>query len=152
MLQLHPLPRGITGFSCTPNSLILQDGKSFISLLYSILRGTLECEDTNLQGKNYYYFSIKSTDQEYHVLLNAFFPIVAISCELNYNKFIFRSSEEIMNQFKLLSECNYLLLGKEELESDLANSDYLDLDKAELKQIEYWKPKNLSEIVFNNWD
>jgi len=152
MKQIQPLPRGITGFTSYPNSLAIQELKPFISLIYSILRGTLEWEDLDLSGKNYYYFSIKSSDQEYHVFLNAYFPCVAISKKFKGKKFIFMRAEEILSQFKLLEDCNYLLLGEEILNQDLIELDFLDLDRAEIEQIRYWKPKTIIEIVFNNWD
>ncbi|WP_139209569.1 hypothetical protein [Paenibacillus sp. NFR01] len=152
MLQLHPLPKGTTGFTSSANSLTILDVKPFIGLVYSILRGTMEWEDIDLKGKNYFYFSIMSDDQEYHVLLNAYFPYVGISRSFNNNKFSFMSSEEINNQFIILTECNYVLLGKEELDKELTDTDFLELDNAELEQLNYWKPRIVSEIIFNNWD
>jgi len=141
----------ITGFTNETNKFPKQEIKPFVSLIYSVLRGELEWEDLELVGKNYYWFVISSKGQEYYFFLNAYYPIAAVSKEIS-NDFIFLSETEIEGKFKLITESNYILLSKEKLEEEINKEDLKNLTEIEIKQYEYWKPRTLRELIFNNWD
>jgi len=143
--------KGITGFFSDSNKTPKQEIKPFLSLIYSVMRGELECDDLELVGKNYCWAVISLNGQKYNFFLNAYYPVAAISKEIN-NDFIFLSETEIEDKFKLFTESNYILLSKEILEEELNRDDLKDLTDFEIKQYEYWKPTTLRELLFNNWD
>jgi len=62
------------------------------------------------------------------------------------------SAQEIEDKFKLFTESKYILLSKETLEQEISKEDLKNLTENEIKQYEYWKPKTVRELIFNNWD
>ncbi|GIH61835.1 hypothetical protein Msi02_26520 [Microbispora siamensis] len=44
------------------------------------------------------------------------------------------------------------LLTRRELDTPLRSYDLSDLDEAELRQIAYWQPGTLGELLFHHWD
>jgi hypothetical protein len=46
----------------------------------------------------------------------------------------------------------YTVLTKEYLDTPISLKHLSTLSKAELKQISYWKPLTVGEVIFNHWD
>lgn len=146
------IQKGITGFSANRNREPLEDPKSFLTCIHAIMKGKVVWEDTEIVGKNYYWFLAETNDQEFSFFLNAFYPILAIRRESPKSEFGYLSSDEIGSLFPLLKAFNYQILGKEILNCELLVSEIEALDEAEIKQAEYWKPRTYEEILYNNWD
>ena len=52
----------------------------------------------------------------------------------------------------LRSSGSLRLLARSELEIPIRLIDTSDLDRAERREITFWKPKTLGELLFNYWD
>ncbi|WP_373232222.1 hypothetical protein [Cohnella sp.] len=146
------IQKGITGFSSTRNNETLEDTKSFLTCIHSIMQGKVEWEDIDIVGKNYYWFLVSTNDQEFSFFLNAFYPLVAIRRESPKSNFGYLNADEIEEQFPKLKQFKYKILSREVLNQDLLVSEVESLDEAEIKQAQYWKPRTYEEIIFNNWD
>lgn len=146
------IQKGITGFSSTYKAAAIEDIKSFSTCIHTIMEGKVEWEDSDIVGKNYYWFFVSTDNQEFSFFLNAYYPIVAIRRESPKIQFGFLTTDEIKEQFPKLQLFHYEVLSREVLEQELLVSEVEALDEAEVKQAQYWKPRTYEEIIFNNWD
>lgn len=86
------------------------------------------------------------------LVLNKHYPLLAFA----------KTADSVKIEFidypdgKALISDDYTVLSKNELDAPVPkNSDELrsgGLNKGEVKQIKYWKPERMGEIVFNFWD
>ena len=76
---------------------------------------------------------------------NAYYPWIAFAKSYNFTKIKF-----IENPFSI-TDSGICVLTLSELQQDWHNI-VGELNKAELKQIEYWKPNTVGDIIFNFWD
>ena len=92
-----------------------------------------------------------------HILLNVHYPFMTFANEVEYGKIAFINEPELDKLFgsiynvlgtKELNEPAILKLGSKQ--TILQNEN--DFNKDELKQVAYWKPKTIGEIIFNYWD
>jgi hypothetical protein len=143
---------GITGFAALQNRVVPQDAQRFLSFIHANVKGIVEWEDIDIVGKNYYWFLISTNQQQISFFLNAFYPLVAIRVESPKSEFGFLTAVEIEEQFPNLDLSHYQVLSREELEEEILLEEIEQLDEMEQKQAEYWKPRTIEEIVFNNWD
>ncbi|BBI34159.1 hypothetical protein [Cohnella abietis] len=146
------IKRGITGFATEQNGVDPQDVKSFLSFIHAIVKGQVEWKDVDIVGKNYYWILVSTDQQQISFFLNAYFPLVAIRIESPKSEFGYLTAVELEELFPKLSQYNYQVLGKEDLEEEILRDEIEQLDEMEIKQAEYWKPRTIEEIVFNNWD
>ncbi|GKV67149.1 MULTISPECIES: hypothetical protein [unclassified Sporosarcina] len=150
------LQAGITGFQPT-----LSIGESeFKAVCYSSF-GSNRVAFVEGSGsmKNFYECIINRENKRVHILLNSHYPFVAFitSREADDHYLTFINDIELSNTFKpyykvlyleqLNEPVNYTQQGKNII---IKNENNLHQD--ELKQLVYWKPKTVGEIVFNYWD
>ncbi|QRP45432.1 hypothetical protein [Amycolatopsis sp. FDAARGOS 1241] len=60
--------------------------------------------------------------------------------------------EDAVIQAALATQTSFRLLTIDELTSPLNRADLSALAKAELRQIAHWKPRTISDLLFNHWD
>ncbi|MFI5605925.1 hypothetical protein [Amycolatopsis sp. NPDC051903] len=60
--------------------------------------------------------------------------------------------EDPVSQAALATQTSFRLLTADELSTPLNRADLSALAKAELRQIAHWKPRTVSELLFNHWD
>ena len=101
--------------------------------------------DLDLASKNFYSAEIKTERGRFYLLENAYYPWIAFAKSYNFTKIKF-----IENPFSI-TNAGICVLTLSELQQDWHNI-VGELNKAELKQIEYWKPNTVGDIIFNFWD
>jgi hypothetical protein len=146
------IQRGITGFFTMDNIRVPLDRQSFVSFIHAVVKGKVEWEDIDLVGKNYYWFLVSTNEQQLSFFLNAYYPLAAIRIESPKNEFGYLKAMELEEQFPNVGQFQYHVLSREELDEELLVEEIEQLDEVEKKQAEYWKPRTIEEIVFNNWD
>ncbi|MGI6030042.1 MAG: hypothetical protein ACOX7F_00895 [Eubacteriales bacterium] len=125
-----------------------QEERLFQRLCYSIAReqhGTVLSFDMDLAAKNFYFVQMEIAYKNLYILENAYHPWVAFAKTIEFGDI------EFMEAPFPLAAPDIHLLALSELQQD---GSHLvgNLDKAEIEQITYWRPRTLGEIVFNFWD
>ncbi|MDY0408816.1 hypothetical protein ACFFIS_04275 [Virgibacillus soli] len=150
------LRAGITGFQ--PTISIGESG--FKTVCYSSFGSNgVDIVEGLGSMKNFYECIIKLKNKRVHVLLNSHYPFVAFtsSREADEHNLPFINDIELSKTFnqyykvlcleQLNEPLKYTQQGKNII---IKNENTLHQD--ELKQLTYWKPKTVGEIVFNYWD
>jgi hypothetical protein len=149
---------GISGFLI--NDLPEVDSSQFKKLCYSLanyIHGKLLSFEEPHVSQNFYKAELDLNDESIFILLNSSYPIVAFASSVEYFniKFVDHSLSSVVDAFsygfrvataKELNEC----LAIDERTLTVLNEN--SLNKSEMRQIFYWKPKSVGEIVFNFWD
>ena len=145
------LPRGITGFWGTdtaPPPHLAE--KAFCQMCYSIAMengGAVTEVDMDTATRNFYSAKLSRYDQSVFILQNIHYPYIAFARRNNSDRFIFTSPPEWLQ----LPEGTVRFLSPSELNQDW-HGLCGELSQEELKQIHYWSPQTVGEIVFNTWD
>lgn len=145
------LAKGITGYCSEEevHTLDEMDGKAFRSACYD---AALHPEVTlvNIFDCDYpftYHKAIFRINEERVIaLLNNYYPIIAFVKDDDPLDFC-----DIPEQLKSL-ENQYTLLDEDTLLTYPTKEQLALLDEYERKNIQYWAPRNLGEIIFNTWD
>lgn len=144
------LKNGITGFFESLDDKKSIPSQSFIQFCNEIVynnQGKILFMDLELTGKNFYCSKQQFQDQICYILLNASYPYVAFASLVSMERIIYIDKPDYI---KYIPD-NYLVLNKNVLETIFENCDN-QLNKAERKQILYWEPETIGEVIFNFWD
>lgn len=144
------LKNGITGFFESLDDKKSIPSQSFIQFCNEIVynnQGKILLMDLELTGKNFYCSKQQFQGQICYILLNASYPYVAFASLVGMEKIIYIDKPDYI---KYIPD-NYLVLNKNVLETIFENCDN-QLNKAERKQILYWEPETIGEVIFNFWD
>lgn len=150
------LPRGITGVRAHQDPPLPQsDFSRFKSDCYEIARSIgARVSDVALpQGTtNFGYAILAFDDQRIAVLLNAHYPFIAFAQRFDPDKepFAFVNHAALAPAFMALGA--YTVLFPEELESPVSDEACKELSPAEQRQVKYWRPSCLGQVIFNFWD
>ena len=142
------LERGITGFFDIDVCPLGENNyRAFKQACYSFCMNFGNLKNVcNPDNTNYFYAHFAFGRQNMYILLNKYYPIVAFTNELTMNEKSFINIEE--NLYVL---ANYNMVGAEILNAAFTYSEH-NLSKAELKQVKYWNPTSIGNIIFNEWD
>lgn len=116
--------------------------------------GTIENFDFNLLGKSYLAVTLRTATDVFSVLCNgvhpylAFIPPSSIGAVLPDPTFL--SPTHIAALFSAYTE--FQPLDADWLNAEVHAELLEDLGSAELKQVTYWKPQRVGEVIFNHWD
>jgi hypothetical protein len=149
---------GISGFLI--NDLPEADSSQFKKLCYSlanITNGKLVSFEIPNVSQNFYKAELKLNDESIFILLNSTYPIVAFAFSVEYFniKFIDHPHSNLIETFNnefTIATANELVerLAVDERTQTVLNKNHLN--KSELSQIFYWKPKTVGDVVFNFWE
>lgn len=155
------LPNGITGFySANHQKPPTIDEKQFKQNCFSLiphLNGVIVGFKGPQMGTNFFDVEARVFNKHLHILLNAHYPFMAFANKVEYGKVVFFDEPELVTLFspfynvldtKKLNEPVILKLGSKK--NSVQNENNLNDD--ELKQIAYWKPERIGNIIFNYWD
>lgn len=141
------LPRGITGFG-DAQAPVIQDVKRFAALADAAARelgGAVCYIDADTLGRSFYSARIEPRRGGLFILMNAYYPYAAFAESVEYGEIAFADAPGGV-------ECpDVRVLTLDELMQPW-NGESLELGDAEMKQIRYWKPRTVGEVVFNFWD
>lgn len=149
---------GISGFLI--NDLPKVYSSQFKKLCYSlanVTQGKFVSFEMPLRSQNFYKAELELNDEVFFILLNSSYPIVAFASSVeNFNiHFIDHPHSNLIKTFSnvfTIVNVNELV---EPIEIDERTQTLLNknnLNKSEISQILYWKPKTVGDVVFNFWD
>ena len=155
------LLNGVTGFyNAGDKKPPTIDEKLFIQNCFSLINGKYG-EITGYRGQqhtaNFFAVEVKTPDKQMHLLLNAHYPFLAFADEAECGKITFVDEpvlSELFSPFyhvldiKKLNE--HVILKPRSKKHILLNAN--DLNEAELKQVAFWQPETIGEIIYNYWD
>src|SRR5262249_38899855 len=153
------LPRGVTGFrEQNDPELPVCNFKAFRGHCYEVnrlLRGNVNnisfVED--LIAKNHVVAILDLPLGIVSVLLNAYFPIIGFAephCGITNHLHHFLRIPELAHAFEGFG-C-YQVMSASELDQPVSEDACQELSPAEIKQIRYWRPMRIGDVVFNFWD
>lgn len=150
------LPAGVSGFYSSdeqkPPEIDVAKYKELCHRLARDKGAKLQEFSDSLYPANFYKALFHFGDEDICLVMNKHYPLLAFAKTADAVKVEFidypDGTEAISGEFTVLS--------KDELETPVPkNPEELKssgLNKGEIKQIKYWKPDRLGEIVFNFWD
>ncbi|KZZ84438.1 hypothetical protein [Bacillus sp. SJS] len=147
------LQNGITGFT---NSAQRMDKSQFKQLCFNAARASqASLEQFKEPGYpfNFYHAKIKTRTNQFHLLLNEHYPYLAFASAAEYGNIQFIDPPELADAFLPF----YRILSKEELNERVIWRKNLlenenELNEAELRELSFWKPERVGDIIFNYWD
>jgi hypothetical protein len=146
------LPNGVTGFyDIAEHKPPTTDGKQFKKIGYDLVTrngGSVQNFHEPTTVTNFYHLEALIFNQRWHLVLNAHYPILAFASKVDYGKITFADHPEWKSQLSQF----YYVMDKSELEEPLQMESEKELNRGELEQIAYWKPKTKGEVIFNYWD
>jgi len=149
------LPEGITGFNeetcdIEPPSV---DPKLFARACHEVARaesGRVERLEPARYPRNYHRAIIQLRDKAVAVLCNAHLPWIAFA-EVNDDfPLRFIEAAPLESRFKEAIPCEVVSISSLNASPDAGT--LAGLRAFERKQIQYWRPQRLGDIIFNFWD
>lgn len=144
------LKNGISGFNRNSNEMMNPNEKQFQAFCYAFameVDGIVVSFDTNLTGKNFYSCHIIINEEDFYLLINSIYPMIAFARKVDYFDIEFIHNEK----YKQFFQNSYRVLNISELNEKLIDKKHR-LNKDELEQINYYKSKTVGEVIFNHWD
>lgn len=154
------LPYGVTGFYETNHRQPPKmNGQSFKGLCFTLImhHGGRILDFHEPQVTNFFEVVVDVFHQRLHLLLNKHYPLFACASWVEYQNMIFMDEPRLSEAFRPY----YQVLGTQELNEPLYIQERSgevvvknenELNRAELQQIAYWKPKSIGEVLFHFWD
>jgi hypothetical protein len=149
---------GITGF--LKNDVLESFYSQFKDLCYSLANtthGKIVSFEIPHQSQNFFKAELEWNDGNTFILLNSSYPVVAFASSVGHFNihFVDHPHANILKKFSTvftIATVNELV---EPLKIDEKTQTVLNkntLNKSEIKQILYWNPKTIGDVVFNFWD
>jgi len=144
------LPNGITGFYDSNHTKPSQmDSKQFKQLCFTVMLTeggkVIELKEPE-NPRNFFEAEIQIFNSKLHILLNEHHPYIAFASSVNFKDIVYIDEPQLSNEFSKY----YKVLSVEELNSPISKKS--DFSNAEIKQLDYWKPKKVGDMIFNFWD
>lgn len=155
-MQNGPIKYGITGFwmagQTPPPEVSKASVLAAVELVTRMTGWKLVGNSWSAESSNYHQFHIARKTKQLKLLFNAYYPLVAFSVPLQECRMDieFVDCSDLADVFRRLTD--FQPMSKVELTTPVKSTDLKDLNKAELEQFNYWKPKTVGELVFNFWD
>jgi hypothetical protein len=156
-MRLNRLPPRITSTFDQTEEPHLLDGRGFKKACYLVAQisgGTVEGSDLNLLGRNYFGATIRTKSDHVSVLCNSVFPYLAFVPPNAFGAacpdLIFVKAVDLAKAFATATD--FRSLDADWLKEDLSSDLLADLAPSERREITYWKPARVGEVVFNSWD
>lgn len=151
---------GISGFYNAEIDESMVDASHFKKLCYALANqvGGKLITVSDPQETNFYCAYLQINGKEIHILLNGIYPLIAIASRVEYMNIIFIDDQTLSNGIESYSS-EYRVLQLRELSEQLHLDERKNtlknentLNENELKQIFYWMPKTVGEVIYNHWD
>lgn len=147
---------GVTGFQPAPSIEV----KAFKAICYaSFAPHRVEFVENDGLANNFYECIIQLDNRKVHVLLNRQYPFIAFSSTRSVDEetFPFIDDMKLRNCFSpyyrvlTVEQLNEPIIKRQRGKNMVLDNEH-NLHDAELKELAFWKPKTVGEVVFNNWD
>lgn len=126
------------------------DGQQFKKICFEVLRvakGEVLKWEEPLYPYNYYKVHMRLKGELYYILLNEFYPYLAFASKWEDIVIEYMDLPTLTNGFNEY----YKVLSKKQLNLQFCKQEH-DLAEEELKQVKYWQPRTIGEVMFNCWD
>jgi len=144
------LPYGVTGFYEKSKEPPKMDEKQFKQLCYTIMKNNggkvLEFKVPQ-EATNFFDVEVNVFNKHLHILMNAHYPFLAFASDVNIGEVHFINEPHLYKQFSSF----YYVLETKELSQPIVTEPH-ELNHAEWKQLAYWKPERIGDVIFNHWD
>ena len=150
------LPPGATGFGPSGAQASLDDVHAFLTACHDAARrtcGTLIATRQPGVTPSFHTVVIRYEDQDVAVLRHARLDLIALAHDPGSGSMLtgpFIDHFPLTETLSQTATCQ--ILSAADLNSPLSDADPSELSAAERKQIRYWKPATLGELLFNYWD
>lgn len=146
---MNALPQGITGFDCGDVQKWSEVRKSLVAAVWAAggkVERELACND---KVEPNYHFIVTSSRA---VLVHSVFKLVACADtkEIPYMEVPFADWPALEEELSSVAEWKYLTA--DFLNQPLSSQHTTNLGEGEMQQVQYWKPKSVGNLIFNNWD
>jgi len=153
MLIVDRLPRGVTGFDGSgkgpPPEVAAHEFKAACQAAARAWGGTVCSFQGSAYPFNYHGAVLEREGTRLSVLCNTHYPLVAFMDPADpAPRYV--DAPELHRFFREQTE--FTPLDTEFLRANPTREHLRDLGPTELQQIDYWRPENLGEIIFNGWD
>lgn len=137
------------------------DAYEFKKLCYTIANhvgGKVVSVSDHPQGTNFYQAEFQLNGEQIYILLNGSYPFFAFASKVEYMNIEFINHQALSNEIQAFSK-DYRVLKTSELDEQiqphgrnhtLRNEN--TLNQNDLRDIFYWKPKTVGEVIYNYWD
>lgn len=148
------LPNGVTGFyNSETNDPPQVDGKQFKQLCFdfAIRKGGKVIDfNTPQYPANFYLAQVEVLYNQFYLLLNEHYPYLAFASAVEFGNIKFVDEPILFEYFYSF----YKVIGTVELNTPFNQipGEKNELNSAELRELTYWKPETIGEILFNYWD
>jgi len=155
---LDQFPPRITGFFDRSDPSTSRNPDAFKRACYLAAQlegGSVEGIDLDLLNRNYYAATIRTPVDDVSVLCNSVHPYLAFVPARNFAvgtdlKLTFVEPVSLAATF--LAATEFQPLDASWLSADLNSELLTGLAASELKQVHYWKPERVGDVIFNFWD
>ena len=154
--QMKVLPQGVTGFRHAEEPPLSEISiRSLETACWEAARrlhgSVLSTRPAGI-ATNFHTFEISLPEQKVSILCNAHFPLIGFAEPIAPGQQVF-SFVDVSGLAAVLKSIGGLeVLTAGELKSPLVQESISDLSPAELKQVAYWRPQTVGEVIFNCWD
>ncbi len=162
------LPKGITGFfhveSEAPPSVSKSDFKSFCYQFTQLIGAKVESTTDDITNgsltdlsstRNYFAQLITHKAKCYWLLCNQHYPLIGLSTDHKLNcesQFIDLAMFDIPSEIPTHVRGEFVILTSAQLRQKPNMEMLCELEPVELKEIKYWGPSQIAQIIFNTWD
>jgi hypothetical protein len=150
------LREGITGFNSV-SSFNFEDFKKLCYAISAYNNARLISFESHHTAKNFYEAKLDLCDEKVHLLINQIYPFIALASSVEY--FNIQFTDHVISSDLAAYGGDFRLLSKYELNEEikldartLTVKNENSLNPAELKQLNFWKPKTVGEVIYNFWD
>ncbi len=148
------LPYGITGFYRSEDSKPPSvNGKQFKQLCFDFVPRNGEkviSVDPPQYPANFYCAQVAFSGDLLYILLNEHYPYLAFASSVEFGDITFIDVPALHALF----DPYYQVIDPAELNVSVDHSLIMkmELNRAEVEQIAYWKPRTIGQIIYNHWD
>lgn len=155
----------LNGISDSGGPDALVDGNQFKKVCYSTvtsLKGRVLSFHEPVVAQNYYYAQVSlPNEKSLYILLNSIYPFIAFTSSPEPYNMRFVDHKQLRGTIIQLWGEVYTVLKPVELDEPLRLKEAKGglvvlnentLNKWDMYNIKYWKPKTVGDVVFNYWD
>lgn len=149
------LQNGISGFfdygDCVVNVTLEKYKSIIVPMLSSHGYRLIETQKAGVTP-NFHTLTFQKKDIVFNILCNATHKVIAFTNNpiKEYQSIQFIDYQEVQKLFETYGDITVVMA--DELNRPITDNDSKNLNEAEWKQIAYWKPQSIGEIIFNWWD
>ena len=152
---MQPIPKGVTGFDAPEEGVQV---KQFTAAIHDAARraGCFVEQVRAADGRvtpNFHEILVRLRDgtRKVRVLCNAHYPIVAFASPIEYEGDVRIRFVDCLELSDALSS-EFSVLSNQDACAPVSEETVALLSEVELKQIRYWRPQRIGDVIFNYWD